>query len=125
MFLLLFWFSNRYFFKKKPVKICINEFQRKQITIQIDRVHFVLVGQDPAAPLVESDNPEERQKQKLARAVERAKNNGTEPVLANNIHMRVKLLKTKLLKLVPSQYEYVLYVDRYVKQPKKRCDFRF
>lgn len=64
------------------------------------RVQFVQVSKD----LVESDDPAERLRQKAARG-------GSGGALANNIHMRVKLLKTELLKLLPTQFEYALYVD--------------
>jgi hypothetical protein len=66
------------------------------------RVRFLQVSRD----LVESDDPQVRMREKL----ERSRANGTSP-LANNVHMRVKLLKTELLKLLPTQFEYALYVD--------------
>lgn len=68
-------------------------------------IRFVLVSAD----LVESDDPAEKLRQKIARAA--AASNASVDGLANNLHMRVKLLKTELLQLVPTQFEFVLYVD--------------
>lgn len=82
-----------------------------QKTLPDVRINFVPVEQDPSAPLVESDDPAERERQKLEH--QRKKAAGIkEEGLANNVHMRVKLLKTRLLDFVPSNYEYILYVDR-------------
>ena len=46
-------------------------------------------------------------KQRAAARARGEKENG----LAYNVHMRVKLLKTRLLEFVPERFEYVLYVD--------------
>lgn len=70
------------------------------------QIRFVRVSAD----LVESDDPAEKQRQKIARAAAAANASAVDG-LANNVHMRVKLLKTELLRLVPTQFEYVLYVD--------------
>ncbi len=67
-------------------------------------VRFIAVSAD----LVESDDPEVRQRQKLQRT---ASNTGATDGLANNVHMRVKLLKTELLQMLPTQFEYALYLD--------------
>lgn len=69
------------------------------------RIRFVQVSRD----LVESDDPKERMRQKIERA--KAGSDAGGAPLANNVHMRVKLLKTDLLKLLPTQFEYALYVD--------------
>ena len=75
-----------------------------------ENVNFVLVGQDPNNTLVESDDPAVRRREKMARAAAKAR--GEKPKgLESNVHMRVKLLKTQLLDLVPQHYEYVLYID--------------
>lgn len=66
-------------------------------------VRFIAVSAD----LVESDDPAERQRQKLARQADASRAGG----LANNVHMRVKLLKTQLFQLLPTQFEFALYVD--------------
>jgi hypothetical protein len=80
------------------------------LRVDRDRIKFVNVVNDPADPLVESDNPTERRKQQQHLTKQRSNNNGT--ALSRNIHMKVKLLKTQLLQYVPEVFEYVLYVDR-------------
>ena len=68
-----------------------------------ENVNFVLVGQDPNNTLVESDDPAVRRREKMARAAAKAR--GEKPKgLESNVHMRVKLLKTQLLDLVPQHY---------------------
>ena len=72
------------------------------------RIKFVAVTNDADDPIVESDDPVERREMKKKLAAR--------PGGGVNIHMKVKLLKTQLLQLVPREFDFVLYVDRWLKQ---------
>jgi hypothetical protein len=74
------------------------------------RIQFVHVDNDANDPLVESDDRVQRKKQKN-------KARGK----ASNVHMRVKLLKTQLLQLLPVRFEYVLYLDRFGRSTGRVC----